>query len=177
MYKKHLTVFEIWKTACLLGKASQLTVIMHMMFWATAHISMQVLRIVFPDRLILFSGTSIAWSYSNKTASFGVISKARYTKLLTYNSEFRSVFKGSPFLSRLLECTEWRGSHICTVLITVNSQWGEIYLSVLIELFQFALKCYFISKTIGQFWLTLNFFQNFKTMWNLYSVIKSMNIS
>jgi len=44
----------------------------------------------------------------------------------------------------------------------MNSYRGEIYLSVLIKLFE--LKCYLISKTIGQFWLTLNFVKNFKTM-------------
>jgi hypothetical protein len=34
---------------------------------------------------------------------------------------------------------------------------------MLIKLFQLALKCYFISKAIGQFWLTLKLVQNFKT--------------
>jgi uncharacterized protein with PQ loop repeat len=45
--------------------------------------------------------------------------------------------------------------HIQAILINTVSHGQETYLPVLIIVFNFVLKCYFISKTFRCFWLTL----------------------
>jgi len=104
--------------------------------------------------------------------------KRKYTKLLpkmlTYNSEFRSVIM-DPFSPQDCWSVLNDVAVICSVSYSNSTDYHEFLAGwnifiILIKLFQFALKCYFISKTIGQFWLTLNFVQNFKTMWNIQDV-------
>jgi hypothetical protein len=97
------------------------------------------------------------------TTSFGTTSKAQHTKhilpiLMTYSSEFWSLFKGFlmkcyivlwyPFyhdcrsvMSDTVVSTKY---HILTVMINMNSHWHGLYLLVLAKFFHYALKWYFI---------------------------------
>ena len=96
-----------------------------------AHISMQVLRIMLPGTLSSHFGSITCPTRSPDLSSYVATLQARYTKhvipiLLTSNSKFCSIFKGSlrecyivlktAFPSRLQPCTEQRGGHLQSIV-------------------------------------------------------------
>ena len=136
---------------------------------------MRVLRTMIQADSFIVSGESSGQcgrlNFQYQITSFAATSKVKYIKhillvLITQNSVFGSVFKGSlrtcysllwqPFLRTAgKHWTTWWSSTKCNiqrVMIQINSQWRGMYLLVLIKCLHFALKCYFISKTVRCFW-------------------------
>jgi hypothetical protein len=143
----------------------------------TAQISMKVLRTMFPGTLIS-RFADITWLARSPDLAvpdyflWGYV-KSKECETCPANIDYlkqwiREFIQGIPkemlrvmtvFLSRLEVYwkTWWSPTkcHIQTVMIQMNSHGHGMYLLVLITFFHFALKCYFISKTVMCFWRIL----------------------